>query len=133
MTELEDNVWDDPVYSLHCILVSNPRKGIPKDGLPIAVRTRAEMWTSRLAGSVGDSAADSGVVALDMSTPQDRRRKQVLSVGINDERTTPTRAQLNVLADMIPQCRNLNTEAQCPCYTPLCLRKADVGDGQAAE
>jgi hypothetical protein len=87
------------------------------------------MWNLRLAESVGDGAADAVVVALDMSTPQARRRKKAVSVGINDVGTTPTRARSNVLADVSPQCRNRNTEAQCHCFTPLCLRKADVGDG----
>jgi hypothetical protein len=73
------------------------------------------MWTSRLAESVGDGAADAVVVALDMSTPQGRRRKKVVSVGINDEGTTPTRARLNVLADVRPQCRNRYTEMQRHC------------------
>jgi hypothetical protein len=72
------------------------------------------------------------VVALDMYTPQARRRKKVVSVGINDIGTTPTRARLNVLADVSPQCRNRNTEMQRHCCTPLCVRKEDVGDGQAA-
>jgi hypothetical protein len=58
----------------------------------------AEMWTSRLAESAGDGAADAVVVALDMSTPQGQRRKKRVSVGINDEGTTPTRSRLNVLA-----------------------------------
>jgi hypothetical protein len=52
LTELEDEVWDDPVDVLHRLLVSNPRKGVPDDALASAVRTRAEMWTSRLAESV---------------------------------------------------------------------------------
>jgi hypothetical protein len=34
-----------------------------------------------------------------MSTPKGQRRKKVVSVGINDEGTTPTQARLNVLAD----------------------------------
>jgi hypothetical protein len=58
------------------------------------------MWNSRLAESVGDGATDAVVVALDMSTLQARRRKKVESVGINDVGTTPTRALLNVLADV---------------------------------
>jgi hypothetical protein len=55
------------------------------------VRTRAEMWTSRLVESVGDGAADTVVIALDMSVPQGQRRKKAVSVGINDEGTTPIR------------------------------------------
>jgi hypothetical protein len=73
------------------------------------------------------------VVVLDMSTPQARRRKKVLSVGISDEETTPTQARLNVLADLSPQCRSRYTEMQRRCCTPLCVRKVDVGDGQGAE
>jgi hypothetical protein len=133
MIDLEDEVWDDPVDLLPCILVSQPRAGVPEDSLTSAVRAPAEMWTSRLAESVGDGAADAGVVALNMCTPQGRRRKKVLFMGISDEWTTPARARLNVLADVSPQCRNRNTEAQCHCSTSLCVRKADVGDGQAAE
>jgi hypothetical protein len=64
------------------------------------------MWNSRLAESVGDGAEDAVVVALDISTPQARRRKKVVSVGINYVGTTPTRTRLNVLADKSPQCRN---------------------------
>jgi hypothetical protein len=79
------------------------------------------MWKMRLAESVGDGAADAVVVALDMSTPQARRRNKVESVGINDVGTTPTRARLKVLADVRPQCRNRNTEMQRICCTPLCV------------
>jgi hypothetical protein len=43
MTELEDEVWDDPVDVLHRRLVSHPRKGVPEDALASAVRARAEM------------------------------------------------------------------------------------------
>jgi hypothetical protein len=32
-----------------------------------------------------------------------------------------------------PQCRNWITQAQCHCCISLCVRKVDVGDGQAAE
>jgi hypothetical protein len=60
----------------------------------------------RLAESTGDGATDAVVVALDMSTPRARRRKKIVSVGINDVGTTPTRARLNVFADVSPQCRN---------------------------
>jgi hypothetical protein len=91
------------------------------------------MWTSRLAESVGDGAADAVVVALDMSTPQGQRRKKVVSVGINDEGTTSTRARLNVLADVSPQGRNRYTEMQRICFAPFFIRKVDVGDGQAAK
>jgi hypothetical protein len=55
--------------------------------------------------SVGDGSADAVMVALDVSTPQARRRKKVVSVGINDEGVTPTRARLNVLAEIGPQYR----------------------------
>jgi hypothetical protein len=48
------------------------------------------MLTSRHAESIGDGAADFVVVALDVFTPQGRRRKKFVSVGINDEGTTPT-------------------------------------------
>jgi hypothetical protein len=74
------------------IIVSHCRTGAPEDALTSAVRTRAEMWNLRYAESVGDGAADTVVVALDMSTLQGRRRKKVLSLGINDVGTTPTRA-----------------------------------------
>jgi hypothetical protein len=47
--------------------------------------SRAEVWASRLAESVGFGAEDAVVVVLDMSTPQGRRRKKAMSVGINDE------------------------------------------------
>jgi hypothetical protein len=97
------------------------------------VRTRAEMWTSRVAESVRDGAADAVVVALHMSIPQGRRSKKALSVGINDERTTPTHARLNKLADVSPQCKNRDSEMQRYCCILLCLRKEDDGDGQAAE
>jgi hypothetical protein len=90
------------------------------------------MWNLRLAESVGDGATDVVVVALDKSTLQARRRKKVQSVGINDVGTTPTRARLSVLADVSPQCRNRYTEMQRICCTPLCVRKNDIGDGQAA-
>jgi hypothetical protein len=52
------------------------------------------MWNSRFPESVGDGAEDAVVVALDTSTPQDRRRKKVESVGINDLGTTPTRSTM---------------------------------------
>jgi hypothetical protein len=68
MAELEGDVWDDPVGDLHRLLVSHPRKGVPEYALTSEVRTRAEMWTSRLAESVGDGAADAVVVALHMFT-----------------------------------------------------------------
>jgi fructose-specific phosphotransferase system component IIB len=112
----------DPVDVLHRRLVSHPRKGAPKDALSSAVRTRAEMWTSLLAESVGDGAADAVVVALDMSTPQARRRKETVSIEINDEWTTPTRSLVNMLADMSPQYQNRNTEMQRHYCTKLCLR-----------
>jgi hypothetical protein len=91
------------------------------------------MWTSRLAKSVEDGAADAVVVALDLPTPQGRRRKKDVSVGINDEGTILTRTRQNVLADVSPQCWNRNTTAQCHCCTPFCVRKASVGNGQAVE
>jgi hypothetical protein len=53
------------------------------------------MWNSRIAESFGDGAAVAVVVALGMSTPQGRRRKKVVSVGINDAGTTSTQARLN--------------------------------------
>jgi hypothetical protein len=74
MTDLKDEVWDDPVDVLHRLLVNYPRKGVPEDALTNAVRSRAEVWTSRLAESAGDGAASAVVVALDLSTPQGRRR-----------------------------------------------------------
>jgi hypothetical protein len=67
------------------------------------------MWNLRLGESVGYGATDAGVVALDMSTPQARRRKTVVSVGINNEGIIPTRARLNVLAEVSPQYRNRYT------------------------
>jgi hypothetical protein len=60
---------DDPVDFLYLRLVSHPRTGVLEDALTSAVRARAEMRTSRLAESVGDSAANAVVIALDMSTP----------------------------------------------------------------
>jgi hypothetical protein len=81
MTGLDDDVFPR-------ILVSHRRTGVPEDAFTSAVRTRAEMWTSRLVESVGDGAADAVVVALYMSTPQGRRRKKVVSEGVIDERTT---------------------------------------------
>jgi hypothetical protein len=110
MTELKEEFWDNAVDVLHRRLVIHPRKGVPEDALTTAVRICAEMWTSRLAESVGDGAADAVVVALDMFTLQGRRRKKASSVGINDEGTTPTHARLNVLANVSPQCRSQNTE-----------------------
>jgi hypothetical protein len=104
MTELEDVLWDDPVDVLHRHLVSHPKKGVREDALTSAVRIRAEMWNSRLSKSVGDGAADAVVAALDMSTPQGWCCKKVLSVGINDEGTSPTRVRLNMLANVSPQC-----------------------------
>jgi hypothetical protein len=68
MAELERDVWDDLVDLPLRILGSHPRKGVPEDALKRAVRAPAEMWTSRLAESVGDGAADAVVIALDMST-----------------------------------------------------------------
>jgi hypothetical protein len=97
-----------------------------------AGRAPAAMWNLCLAESVGVCATDAVVVALDMSTPQARRRKKVVSVSINDVGTTPTRAQLYVLADVSSQCRNRYTEMQRICCTQLCVRKVDIGDGQAA-
>jgi hypothetical protein len=102
MAELEDEVWDNPVDVLHRHLVSYPRKGVPKDALTSAAHARAEMWTSRLAESIGDGAADAVVVALDMSTLKGRRRKKVVSMGINEVGTTPTCARLNGLANVSP-------------------------------
>jgi lysophospholipase L1-like esterase len=92
----------------------------------------AEMWNSSLAESVGDDTADAAVVALDVSTPQGRRRKMVVSIGMNDLGTTPTQARLNVLADVNPQCRVLYTEMQRICCNPLFVLKVDTGDGRAA-
>jgi hypothetical protein len=43
------------------------------------------MWTPRFAEFFGDGAADAVVVALDMSYPQGQRRKEAVSVGINDK------------------------------------------------
>jgi hypothetical protein len=122
MTDLEDEVWDDPVdlFVLR-ILVTHPCKGVPEDALTSAVRAPAEMRNLRLAECVGDGTTDAVVVALDMSTPQARRRKKVVSVGINDEGTTPTRVRMNVLADVSPQCWNRYTEMQRICCTPLCV------------
>jgi hypothetical protein len=131
MTDLEDEVWDDPVNLVPRILVSHRRKGFSKDALISAVRARAEMWTSRLAESAGYGAADAVVVALDESTPQGRRRKKVVSVGIYDEGTTLKGARLKVLADVSPQCRYRNTEAQCHCRTRFFVRKVDVGNRQS--
>jgi hypothetical protein len=88
MTGLEDEVWDNPVHNVPRILVSHRQTGAPDGSLARAVRAPAEMWNSRLAESVGDGAEDAVVVALDMSTPQGRRRKKVVSVGINDVGTT---------------------------------------------
>jgi hypothetical protein len=90
------------------------------------------MWNLRLAESVGDGATDAVVVALDTSTLQARRCKKAVSVGINDVGTTPTRARFNVLADVSPQYRNRYAEMQRICCTLLCIRKVDIGDGQAA-
>jgi hypothetical protein len=80
MTELKDEVWDDPVHNVPRILVSHRRTGVPEVALTSVVRTHTEMRTSRLAESIGDGAADAVVVALDMSTPKGWRRKKVLSV-----------------------------------------------------
>jgi hypothetical protein len=112
MTEMEDEVCDNPVDILDCRLVSHPRKGVSEDSLTSAVRSRAETRTSRLAKSVGDGAADAVVAALDMSTPQGRRRKQAVSVGINEKETSPKHIRMNGLANVSPQCRNRNTEMQ---------------------
>jgi hypothetical protein len=70
MTELEDEVWDDPVDILHRRLVGHPEKGVPEDALTSAVSTRAEMWTSRLAESVGDGAADACGCAVYVKSSQ---------------------------------------------------------------
>jgi hypothetical protein len=102
MTELEDKVWDNPVDVLYRRLVSHPRKGVLEDALTSAVRARAEVWILHLAKSVGDDSADAVVVALDMSIPQGRRRKKAVSVGIDDEGTTPTHTRLNGLVNMSP-------------------------------
>jgi hypothetical protein len=103
MTGLDYEVWDGPVqkYVLFTkfapvgvvekyvrILVSHRRTGSPEDALTRAVRAPAAMWNLRLAKSVGDGATDAVVVALDMSTPQARRRKEFESVVINDVGTT---------------------------------------------
>jgi hypothetical protein len=100
MTELEDKFWDNPVDAPHCILVSHRRKGVPEDAFTSAVRARPEVRSSHLAKSVGDGAADAVVVALDMPTPQGRLCKKAVSMGINDEGTTPTHTRLNGLADV---------------------------------
>jgi hypothetical protein len=92
MTELKDDVWDDPIHKIPRLLVSHRRTGAPEDALKSAVRAPAKIWTSRLAESVGDAAEDSVVVGLDMSTPEGLRRNKAVSVGINDEGTTPARA-----------------------------------------
>jgi hypothetical protein len=117
MTGLDDEVWDDPVRNVPRILVSHRRAGQAFRKAPLQVRSVpfAEMWTSRLTAFVEDGAADAVVVALDMSNPQGQRPKKVVSVGINDVGTTPTRAQLKVLADVSPQCRNRHTEMQRSC------------------
>jgi hypothetical protein len=57
MTELKDEVWDNPLDVLHRRLVSHPRKGVPEDALTSAVRSRTAVWTSRLVKAVGDDAA----------------------------------------------------------------------------
>jgi hypothetical protein len=43
MTELEGEVWDDPVDVLHRRLVSHPWKGVQEDVLTSAVHTLSEM------------------------------------------------------------------------------------------
>jgi hypothetical protein len=43
MTELKDDVWDDPVDVLHRRLISHPWTGVPEDALTSEVRIRAEM------------------------------------------------------------------------------------------
>jgi hypothetical protein len=58
MTDLEDEVWDDPDRNVLHILVSHRRTGAPEDVLTGAVRTPAEMWASCLAEFIGDGAAD---------------------------------------------------------------------------
>jgi hypothetical protein len=68
MTGFYEEVWDDRVGLVPHILVSHRRTGVREDALTSAVHAPAEMWTSRLAKSVGDSAADAVVVTLDMST-----------------------------------------------------------------
>jgi hypothetical protein len=55
-------------------VLSVTRRHAPEDSFTSEVRTRAEMWTSRLAEFVRDGAADAVVVALDMSTSQGRSR-----------------------------------------------------------
>jgi hypothetical protein len=60
-------------------------KAFRKMPLTSVALSRAEMWTSRLAEYVGDGAADAVVVSLDMSYPQGQRRKEAVSVGINDK------------------------------------------------
>jgi hypothetical protein len=92
MTGLDYEVWDDRVHNFHRILVIHRRTGAPEVALTRAVRAPAAMWNLRLAESVGDGATDAVVVALDMPTPQARRRKMIVSVGINEVGTTPTRA-----------------------------------------
>jgi hypothetical protein len=128
---LEDDVWVNPVDVLHRRLVSRPRKGVLEDALTRACLRRGV--DIAFAESVRDGTADAVVVALDMSTPQGRRRKKAVSVGISDEVITSTHARLNGLANVSPLCRKRNTERQRHCYPPLCLRKASAGDGQAAE
>jgi hypothetical protein len=85
----------------------------------------------RLAESVGDGATVAVMVALDMSALQARRRKKVESVEIDGVGTTPTRARLNLLADVSPQCRNRDTKMQRICCTPLCVFvKLALGTGK---
>jgi hypothetical protein len=67
----------DPIDVLHRRLVSHPRTGVPENALKSAVRARAEMRTTCLAESVGDGAADTVLVALDISTLQGRLCKIV--------------------------------------------------------
>jgi hypothetical protein len=129
MTVLDHEVWNYPVHYFHRILFSDRRTGAPEGALTRAAFAPAAMWNSRLAESVGDSATDAVVVALDMSTPQARRRKAVVSVGINEVGTTPTRARLKVLADVSPQCRNRDTEMQRICCSRLCVRKVEIENG----
>jgi hypothetical protein len=131
MTGLNHDVLNDRVHNFPRILFSHRRAGAPEDAVTRAGRAPASMWNLRLAESVGDGATDAVVVALDMSTRQGRRRKKVESVGINEE-IMPTRARFNGLADVRPQCRNRYAEMQRICCTPLCVRKVDIGDGQAA-
>jgi hypothetical protein len=84
MTGLDFEVWDDPVCNFHRILVNYHRTGVPEDAVTRAARAPAALWNLRLAESVGEGASDAVVVALDMSSPQARRRKKLVSSFFHD-------------------------------------------------